>query len=273
MALTYGFCLGEEGAHNTAGEFAGAFHAAFGDGAAGMEITPVTLMTLEVGEGLAMAGGYWLKLDDPEQLTAQASDNHFDRWDCVLVRVDLLARSATLELVKGLAGAIPEKYVPVRNDEVYELPLAHVLIRMGATQILASDITQAEEAAPLQPMDTVSNGVIQVYNFLNGGIDQVVEGLEEQAQDIMDQADKTIEEIEEAMQTAAISKPLGEVEILLDPPTPAKEWLPCDGTPVPQAYPQISALVGETMPDFPQYDSRFSAWMYAGQPTTKHPKI
>jgi len=273
MSLSYGFCLGLEGKKNSAEEFSRAFQSVFGDGVDGLEVSPAGIMNLSLSEGFAMAGGWWIKIDEVETLTAQPANNNYDRWDCVIVRADLTNRTVSTVLVTGTPGENPEKYTPVKNDTLYELPLYHVLVRFGATSIIKSDIEKAPESIPLMSMDSIASQVVKIYDFLNGGIDERVDKIAQKADEILSKSEETISSIEQAMDAASVSKLVGDVELLLNPPTPSKTWLKCDGSPVPPEYPQISALVGDTMPLFSIQSNKHTAWMYAGQPTTKHPKI
>lgn len=266
MALTYGFCLGSEGTKNPASDFAGAFNSVFGDGVSGLEVSPAGLMSLSVGEGFAIAGGWWILLDDVETITAQAADNTYDRWDCVVARVDQTAKTVSVAVAAGKPGENPEKYSPVRNGNVYELPLYHVRVRLGSTAISADDIQKAEEAVPLKSMDAVASEVVEIYEYLNSGIEERVEEIAQQADEIIAEADKTVDKIADAIAAAEVTKPVGEVEFLRKDPTPAKEWLKCDGSPVPPEYQQVQELVGASTPTFPFIPPKFGAWMYAGTP-------
>ena len=116
---------------------------------------------------------------------------------------------------------------------------------------------------------SLATGVLYVYDFLTSGIDQVVAERMAEAEAILQKGEETIAAIEKATQAAGITKPIGEIEMVRTSPSPASEWLLCDGGTVPAAYPVLRELVGSTLPDIAPNDNRFSAWIYGGKPATE----
>lgn len=275
MALTYGFCLGEEDSKTTSSEFSLAFQAAFGDGVCPydgkFEVTSTDSMNVSINTGFALVQGRWIKSDEVESLVVQPSDNNFDRYDAVVIRVNIPEKSMNLVVVKGVATAFPIPYTPTRTGEIYEIVLCSILVRMGTTQILSTDITDTRSDESLcgfiSTLSDIANDVIYVDQFLDSGIDEQVSELENMAQQISSKADQTVQAIEQAMQQANVSKSVGEVEVLHDPPSPANAWLLCDGSAIPPEYTELYALLDGQLPNIAWSDERFKSYIYAGIPS------
>ena len=274
MALTYGFCLGDENSQYDSKQFSEAFQSAFGDGITGyggkFKVTSNSTMNLTIASGFALVAGRWIKSDVSDTLTVQPADNNFDRYDAVIIRVNFVRKSIGIFVVQGPATAFPTPYTPVRTDEIYEIMLCSILVRMGATQILDTDLTDTRADVNLcgfiTPLQDVAVDILYIYNFLNSGIDENVSELEEMAQAISDNADKTIQQITSTMLQAGVKKPVGEIEISRIPPNPESVWLLCDGSSIPTRYSMLSALLDGVLPNISQSDDRYQAWIYAGEP-------
>lgn len=276
MALTYGFCLGVENSETTSSEFSLAFQAAFGDGVcpygSKLQVSSMDSMQLSVGTGFALVQGRWFKSDEVEKVTIQPANNNFDRYDAVVLRVNIPEKSVSLVVVQGVATAFPKTYVPTRTNDIYEIVLCSVMVRMGTTQILAEDLTDTRSDSQLcgmiSALSEIANQVIYVDNFIASGIDEEVARLEELAESIMDKADNTIEAIEQIMAQANVSTSVGEVQTMHGDP-PSSSWLLCDGSNVPSSYPELMGLLSDgKLPNIQWADSRFKSYIYAGTPTS-----
>lgn len=288
MAIVYGygFCLGVEGSETTSAEFSDVFHHLFGDG-----ICPYgarfnieaggTTMRLTIGTGYAFVAGRWCKVTEATQLVVPVASNNYDRYDAVVLRANLASKEVELLVVQGRVAAIPDKYVPVRNDEVYELVLYNVFVGMGVTGIGQSNVEDVRRNEQLcgyvTTLQDVAGGVLKVYDYLVGnGITEKIDDVLLQAQNIMlscteraeaivEKADNTVADITAAMDAASVNVAIGTVEYFLKAPSVASGWLLCDGSAVPSEYPALSALVDGVMPNI-QSPGRTTAYMYAGQP-------
>lgn len=277
MSLSYGFCLGEEGVQYSSEQFSAAFRAAFGDGicpyGGQFLVSASDTMNVSLATGFALVGGRWVKSDETVSLPVQPSDNTFDRYDAVVLAADTAAKTVEARVVQGKAAAFPQKHTPTRDGTVYEVLLCHILVRMGTSQILAADLEDTRADPALCGMVTQLAGtaasVLYVYDFLTSGVDQVVAERMAEAEAILQKGEETIAAIEKATQAAGITKPIGEIEIVRTSPSPATEWLLCDGGAVPETYPVLRELVGSTLPDIAPNDNRFSAWIYGGKPVTE----
>lgn len=90
-------------------------------------------MTLNVGSGRAIIQSHWAKNDATQTITLDASNVQYPRIDVVCLRLDMTARAITLEKKTGTPAASPVMPAATRNDDVFELYLASVLVPAGAT--------------------------------------------------------------------------------------------------------------------------------------------
>lgn len=99
-------------------------------------------MTIKVGSGRAVINGYWLYNDSDAIIDLAASDPTRNKSLAVYLRLDMVNRTISLSF-KGNIGTAPAKPVPLRTDSYYELFLAYVYVKAGATSIAQTDITDA----------------------------------------------------------------------------------------------------------------------------------
>ena len=98
-------------------------------------------MKITVGEGYANIEGkvmIWKKSTTLDITTANAT---FDRIDTVVVERNDSERNFFLKVVTGGASATPEPIAPVRGGGVYQIILAEIHVKAGATAISQADIT------------------------------------------------------------------------------------------------------------------------------------
>ena len=95
-------------------------------------VTVQSGMTLNVGSGRAIIQSHWAKNDAAQTITLDASNVQYPRIDVVCLRLDMTARAITLEKKTGTPAATPVMPTITRNDDVFELYLASVLVPAGA---------------------------------------------------------------------------------------------------------------------------------------------
>lgn len=96
-------------------------------------VTAGTGLTVNVGSGRAIILCRWAKNDDTVTLALDPADATQNRIDAVCLRLDLTARAISLVIKKGTPAATPVIPEITRNENVYELYLASVLIPRGGT--------------------------------------------------------------------------------------------------------------------------------------------
>lgn len=92
-------------------------------------------MKVNVASGRAVIKWHWVQNDDTVQLTLSPADASFDRIDAIVLRLDTEAREITLTVKTGTPAASPQMPDITRNDEVYELYLASVLVKAGSSAL------------------------------------------------------------------------------------------------------------------------------------------
>ena len=97
-------------------------------------VTAGSGMTVNVGSGRAIILCRWVKNDDTAELSLDPADSTYNRIDAVCLRLDMTARDISLLIKKGTPAASPVMPEITRNDTVYELFLASVMIPRGSTR-------------------------------------------------------------------------------------------------------------------------------------------
>ena len=120
-------------------------------------------MTVRVLPGQAWINGYWYENanDGDKVFTVKpAAGQYKNRYDAVVVRLDLNERKVSLELKQGAPGKTPHEPTATRSGGVWELVLAYILVNYGTSSITSDLVT-----------DTRSNNVL--CGYAHGVIDQV----------------------------------------------------------------------------------------------------
>lgn len=120
-------------------------------------------MTVRVLPGQAWINGYWYENvnDGDKVFTVQpAAGQYKNRYDAVVVRLDLNERKMSVELKQGAAAKTPVKQSPSRSGGIWELVLAYVLVEYGTSAITSELIT-----------DTRADNVL--CGYAHGVVDQV----------------------------------------------------------------------------------------------------
>ena len=156
----------------------------FADPADGCMVMADSDMQVKVSPGRLWINGYYSKNTDEYPLTLAASDAKYARIDLVVARLDLTRRTTLLAVVKGKAAAAPAIPQLTRTDTIYELGLAVVTVKAGATAITQSDITDtrmAESSCGIVKgiIDQISSGKLfeQYGDIFHTWFDQLVTDL------------------------------------------------------------------------------------------------
>ena len=117
-------------------------------------------MTVSVQPGSAWINGYYFTLKDtPEILTIQSNATLF-RIDSVILGLNYTSREIKPYVRSSAVSSAPSSVTLQRDDSVYELELARVLVGPGITQIVQQNITDMRT-------NTASCGIVA------GTIDQI----------------------------------------------------------------------------------------------------
>lgn len=107
----------------------------------GLQVGVNTGLSVQVLDGYARFGGYWIKNDAIKNLDLTAADTTYPRIDAVVVKVDTLARTVAIEIKTGTAAATPTAPEMTRSATVNEYCLATVAVAANSTSISQSNIT------------------------------------------------------------------------------------------------------------------------------------
>lgn len=273
MALNYGICLGEESREYTSAEFCEAVQAVFGDGickfGSGFSVTPGGF-DLNVSTGYAVAIGKFLKSNGKSGRTISPSSNTKDRYDALAVRVDYQERRVELAVLKDVEpDAIKSDPVIVRNSREYCLILYFIHVRRGATTLSPYDIEDVRDNSDLCgrviPLAEASGHVLYIYKYLTEGIDEKAAWLMSESERILQKGDDAISRIDSILIEKGIYPVVGELQVALNHPLPAAEWLLCDGGAVPAAYPKLTAVIGTALPNISLPSDKVKTYIYAGK--------
>lgn len=110
-----------------------------------LAVQPSAGMTIQVASGRGWCKKHWFNNTTAYQMTLEPSDVTLNRWCAVCVRADDTdsVRDAKPTLKYSEYATTPVKPEPENTETVKELILAYVYIKAGATEITASDITDA----------------------------------------------------------------------------------------------------------------------------------
>ena len=98
-------------------------------------------MKITVGEGYANIEGKVMLWKKPTVLDVATANATFDRIDTVVVERNDSERNFFLKVITGGASSTPEPTAPVRGGGVYQLVLAEIHVKAGATAISQANIT------------------------------------------------------------------------------------------------------------------------------------
>lgn len=98
-------------------------------------------MSVVVSSGYANINGKPAHWPGDNILQLATASGVYSRIDTVVLRRDNTNRAISIEVVTGPASAHPQPVAPTRNNDIYELVLAEILVGVGVTEITAANIT------------------------------------------------------------------------------------------------------------------------------------
>lgn len=146
MALSYGFFNSVDGdrvynADTMSGMFEGLISGGVYENVGNAFIVRATSgMVLSVGSGRAIVGGNWVKNDADVTITLNAAHVTLNRWTAIALRRSTASRDVSLVMIDGTPASTPAKPSPTRDATTYEIILAYVYVKAGATAVTQADI-------------------------------------------------------------------------------------------------------------------------------------
>jgi len=108
----------------------------------GLKVNSNNNMTVNVSLGSANINGYeYSLLDEEKTLDISDADSTLSRIDSVIVRWDKSNRQITVQILEGNYATEPSQPTLVRNNNIYDLRLANILVSTGTTRITEDLIT------------------------------------------------------------------------------------------------------------------------------------
>lgn len=95
-----------------------------------------------VQEGRAWFNHTWTLNDTAYELTIDAPDTLYSRWDTVILEVntDDMVRKNSLKVLRGIPASNPSKPSLINSGSIHQYPLAHINVEPNKTALSESDI-------------------------------------------------------------------------------------------------------------------------------------
>ncbi|WP_346870774.1 hypothetical protein [Clostridium sp. UBA5119] len=121
------------------------------------------LMKLKVKAGSCFINGYYAYDNFDGEIILEPASSDLNRIDRIVTRLDRINRKISIEVKKGAYGTASYSAPDLqRDDDIWELGLADVLVKKGTTQIVQANITDLRSIQeycgyvynPMQNIDT-----------------------------------------------------------------------------------------------------------------------
>lgn len=121
------------------------------------------LMKLKVKAGSCFINGYYAYDNFDGEIIIEPASSDLNRIDRIVTRLDRINRKISIEVKKGAYGTASYSAPSLqRDDDIWELGLADVLVKKGTTQIVQANITDLRPIQeycgyvynPMQNIDT-----------------------------------------------------------------------------------------------------------------------
>ena len=112
------------------------------------QVTAGEGMNVTVGTGRALIKTHWLKNDAALSLSIDAASAQYNRYDAVILRYDLTARTVSVVVKKGTeTSGVPNMPNLSRTSELFEMCLAVVKVMKNTTAITQAMIVDMRSSA------------------------------------------------------------------------------------------------------------------------------
>ena len=115
-----------------------------GNGVYAGELSPTATndnMTITHGSGHAWINGVCYKNKSPFALDIATADGNLNRYDSLMLRLDLSANETYAVIVQGTPAKDPTPPSVTRNAEIFELKICDIYIPAGCTKITQAQVT------------------------------------------------------------------------------------------------------------------------------------
>lgn len=125
-----------------------------------LQVTANDDMTITVGAGYTNIDGKVKIFESATPLIIETAGASYPRIDSIVLERNDTERDILLKVVKGGYSSEPVPHTPVRQDGVYQLVIAQILVNAGAVKVTQADIT-----------DTRSN--TELCGIVAGAVEQI----------------------------------------------------------------------------------------------------
>lgn len=105
------------------------------------QVTPNSNMMLNIGSGKGMINLCWCRSVSTENVTLAASHVTLNRYDAIVLRLDVTNRDISIVVIQGENANSPTQPSILRNSLYYDICLAYIYVGAGVSSISQSDIT------------------------------------------------------------------------------------------------------------------------------------
>lgn len=123
-----------------------------GNGVYPLELTPTANtgeMKIQHGTGFAWVEGCLYRNDTPFTIDIEQADGSLNRWDSLILRLNLSENEIYATVVKGEFATDPQKPAVTRNAEIYDLKICDIWVPAGCTSITQAQIYDTRMDADL----------------------------------------------------------------------------------------------------------------------------
>lgn len=146
-------------------------------------------MSVRVLAGQGFINGYFYENTDELSLAIDNADGVLNRIDLIVLRWNKYNRAIRIAVEKGVSSSSPSAPLLKRNDDYYDLELARVYVKAGATRITQADITDMRldsnvcgfVTGVIEQFDTTELG-IQLDSFIQQYSEEYIELLNQYAE-------------------------------------------------------------------------------------------
>lgn len=238
-----------------------------------MQVISNNSMTVTIRSGFALLNGYFIFASEDQTLVIPEASPLNPRYDAIIVQVDYTQRLVSCQLVKGEASATPTKYVPVRNNFVYELVLANLYVRASTSQVISSDIEDTRfnpnlcGYIPQQP--EINSKLVQLTGINLDTITQMLQVNTAEATRLVTYADSTLSDMVDDVDSilTPIMITVGKIIWSAEDLSLNSRFLLCNGSEIPGIYPELMEYLGDNiLPDLSAVSDKIRAYICAIDP-------
>lgn len=108
-----------------------------------------------VGAGRALIKNKWIESTEREIINLDAAEDQ-ERIDTIAIRLDKTKRKVEICVLKGQAEAEPKEPQLTQNEEIFEIPIANIIVEAAVAEIGENDIVDRRVYSKSMLSETIS---------------------------------------------------------------------------------------------------------------------